>query len=101
MNEGTVVTFYSYKGGVGRSFALANVGTALASWGYRVLCIDWDLDAPGLTHYFEVADPAPGLIELVSAAGNEKSPDWHSYLCPVKLPLGDVKLDFITAGCQD
>ena len=49
---GTVVTFYSFKGGVGRSFLLANVATILANWGYRVLCIDFDLEAPGLEHYF-------------------------------------------------
>jgi MinD-like ATPase involved in chromosome partitioning or flagellar assembly len=50
--EGTVVTFYSYKGGVGRTFALANVATLLALWGYRILCVDWDLEAPGLSLYF-------------------------------------------------
>ena len=36
MSEGTIVTFYSYKGGVGRTFALANIGTLLSSWGYKV-----------------------------------------------------------------
>lgn len=44
---GTVVTFYSYKGGVGRTFALANTAATLCRWGYRTLCIGWDLDAPG------------------------------------------------------
>ena len=52
MSEGCVVTFYSYKGGVGRSFLLANVGATLSRWGYRVLCVDFDLEAPGLAHYF-------------------------------------------------
>jgi MinD-like ATPase involved in chromosome partitioning or flagellar assembly len=47
-----VVTFYSWKGGVGRSFALANVGVQLALSGMRVLLIDWDLEAPGLERYF-------------------------------------------------
>jgi cellulose biosynthesis protein BcsQ len=49
---GTVITFYSYKGGVGRSMAMANVGALLASWGKKVLMIDWDLEAPGLENYF-------------------------------------------------
>ena len=44
---GSIVTFYSYKGGVGRTFVLANTAVRLAQWGYHVLCIDWDLDAPG------------------------------------------------------
>ncbi len=46
-----IVTFYSYKGGVGRSMALVNVGELLADWGYRVLLCDWDLEAPGLERY--------------------------------------------------
>ena len=47
-----VITFYSYKGGTGRSMALANVAWILASNGKRVLAIDWDLEAPGLHRYF-------------------------------------------------
>ena len=47
-----VITFYSYKGGSGRSMALANVAWVLASNGERVLVIDWDLEAPGLHRYF-------------------------------------------------
>lgn len=48
-----VITFYSYKGGTGRSMALANVAWILASAGKRVLAIDWDLEAPGLHRYFQ------------------------------------------------
>lgn len=53
---GKVITFYSYKGGTGRSMALANVGVLLAqkwSSGQGVLLIDWDLEAPGLHRFFE------------------------------------------------
>jgi tetratricopeptide (TPR) repeat protein len=46
-----IVTFYSFKGGVGRSMALANVAEILADWGYRVIICDWDLEAPGLERY--------------------------------------------------
>ena len=74
-----VVTFYSYKGGVGRSMALANVAELLASFGYRVVVCDWDLEAPGLERYFVAnhADPDesrrsmdeylewPGLVDLL------------------------------------
>lgn len=49
---GTIVTFYSYKGGTGRSMALANVAWVLAASGARVLVVDWDLEAPGLHRYF-------------------------------------------------
>ncbi|HEX9940346.1 MAG TPA: tetratricopeptide repeat protein [Longimicrobium sp.] len=49
---GKVVTFYSYKGGTGRSMAMANVAWILASRGKRVIMLDWDLEAPGLHRYF-------------------------------------------------
>src|SRR5947209_8513582 len=57
MNEamGQVITFYSYKGGTGRSMALANVACLLAQQEHKgkgVLMIDWDLEAPGLHHFF-------------------------------------------------
>jgi cellulose biosynthesis protein BcsQ len=47
-----IITFYSYKGGTGRSMALANIAWVLASSGKRILAIDWDLEAPGLHRYF-------------------------------------------------
>ena len=50
--NGKIVTFYSYKGGTGRTMALANVGWILASAGLKVLVVDWDLDSPGLHRYF-------------------------------------------------
>ncbi|MFH9126359.1 FxSxx-COOH system tetratricopeptide repeat protein [Streptomyces griseoaurantiacus] len=49
--NGRIVTFYSYKGGTGRTMALVNVGWILASNGLRVLLVDWDLEAPGLHRY--------------------------------------------------
>jgi hypothetical protein len=49
---GRVVTFYSYKGGTGRTMALANAAWLLADNGYRVLAVDWDLESPGLHRYF-------------------------------------------------
>ena len=52
MAEGTVLTFYSYKGGVGRSMALANVAALLSLLNFKVLCVDWDVEAPGLHLYF-------------------------------------------------
>ena len=67
-----IVTFYSYKGGVGRSMALANVAQWLYLQGARVVMIDWDLEAPGLEAYFyeqrdelERVRSEPGLVDLV------------------------------------
>lgn len=65
----TIITFYSYKGGTGRSMALANVGCLLARQGKKVLMIDWDLESPGLHRYFRglseaTFDARSGLIEI-------------------------------------
>jgi tetratricopeptide (TPR) repeat protein len=49
-----IYTFYSFKGGVGRSMALANIAELLYNRGLRVLMIDFDLEAPGLERYFDV-----------------------------------------------
>ncbi|CAO5166914.1 CobQ/CobB/MinD/ParA nucleotide binding domain-containing protein [Frankia sp. AiPs1] len=48
-----VATFYSLRGGVGRSTALAHTAQLLAQE-HRVLCIDMDLEAPGLAALFDV-----------------------------------------------
>lgn len=50
------VTFYSFKGGVGRTTLLANVASELAAGGARVLVWDLDVEAPGL-HLFPGFEP--------------------------------------------
>lgn len=60
---GRIVTFYSYKGGTGRSMALANFAWIMAASGHRVLVIDWDLEAPGLHRYFRPFLIDPDLFE--------------------------------------
>jgi cellulose biosynthesis protein BcsQ len=82
--QGQIITFYSYKGGTGRTMALANIACILAERQQRndgkgVLMIDWDLEAPGLHRYFHsklpgennnaariesLHDSEPGLIDL-------------------------------------
>lgn len=60
------VAFYSFKGGVGRTLALANVAHALAARGKRVVVVDLDLEAPSLHRFpgFAGASPpdAPGFL---------------------------------------
>jgi Novel STAND NTPase 1 len=62
-----ICTFYSFKGGVGRSMALANVADILAKQGLSVLMIDFDLEAPGLEQYFAVSHSTirdhPGALD--------------------------------------
>ena len=103
MPKGSVVTFYSYKGGVGRTFVLANVAAALARWGYRVLCIDWDLEAPGLASYFESWTPhhRRGLLDLIEMMRDDASIDWSALAIDVKLPQSIGRLTLIPAGSND
>ncbi len=50
------VTFYSYKGGTGRTLLLANVAMLAARLGHKVVAVDLDLEAPGLGYkLFETA----------------------------------------------
>lgn len=59
-----IVTFYSFKGGVGRSTALAFVANILATRGRRVVMIDFDLEAPGLSMMY----PSPSLYPSIDSA---------------------------------
>lgn len=67
--EGRIITFYSFKGGVGRTMALANVAFLAARNGQRVLMMDWDLEAPGLGYYFRGLLDAPEARALKDAPG--------------------------------
>ena len=53
------ITFYSFKGGVGRTMALVNVGAQLARMGRKVLLVDFDLEAPGLETFDRLRPPQP------------------------------------------
>jgi MinD-like ATPase involved in chromosome partitioning or flagellar assembly/tetratricopeptide (TPR) repeat protein len=63
------ITFYSYKGGVGRTLALANIALYLSRFGQNVCIMDFDLEAPGL-HYkfpkiFKPSDIRGGLVDYI------------------------------------
>jgi cellulose biosynthesis protein BcsQ len=63
-----VVTFYSYKGGVGRSMAVVNIAYELAISGCRVLVVDFDLEAPGI-ETFNLPRPeteTKGVVDFVT-----------------------------------
>ena len=48
------VLFYSYKGGTGRTTDTANIAAVLAQRGHKVMCIDMDIEGPGLSVLFEL-----------------------------------------------
>jgi len=120
--NGRIATFYSYKGGTGRSMAMANVGWILASAGKRVLLIDWDLEAPGLHRYFHpfLEDTellsTPGVIDFFVAfatasrdRGQSSEEGWFqplASLLPYTIQLqwsfpGEGTLELVPAGRQD
>jgi MinD-like ATPase involved in chromosome partitioning or flagellar assembly/tetratricopeptide (TPR) repeat protein len=93
-----ILTFYSYKGGVGRSFCLANVAVQLARWGNRVLCVDFDLDAPGLHEYFRpfLGDTIDGgLVEVITGEA-----DWTEVVVSPVVPEA-AELHLLAAGRMD
>jgi MinD-like ATPase involved in chromosome partitioning or flagellar assembly len=115
-----IITFYSYKGGTGRSMALANAAWILASNGMRVLAIDWDLEAPGLHRYFQpfIDDKeltySEGVIDFVMRYARDavKPPtgdnDWYiplanlrRYACSLHYPFPKSgTVDLVPAGRQ-
>ena len=107
LGSGRIITFYSYKGGTGRTMAAANMAWILASNGRKVLLIDWDLESPGLHRYLRpfLADPdlthTAGLIDFACAAA-EASASLLEYVVPVdwKFPTGGL-IEFVAAGRQD
>ncbi|MDR3735268.1 MAG: AAA family ATPase [Acidobacteriaceae bacterium] len=93
-------TFYSYKGGVGRSLALANVAWLLANHPTepaRVLTIDFDLNAPGLHKVFgmEEHNDALGIVDFVQTFISEARIDSiSSYIHKTQFP----NIDILPAG---
>lgn len=110
--EPQTITFYSFKGGVGRTTALTHVAWILAMWGRKVVAVDLNLEAPGLSTAFNLA-PKPkygivdyfyersylpeGLAPSISVSqifGEVKITDATGRLFVV--PAGDLNLDYLS-----
>jgi len=112
---GNIITFYSYKGGTGRSMAVANVAWILASGGKRVLTVDWDLEAPGLHRYYApfLSDKdltaSDGLIDLLiefrdaTATSDDGASDekWHEAYADIAPFVVSLDWDFPSGGTLD
>jgi tetratricopeptide (TPR) repeat protein len=62
------ITFYSYKGGVGRTLALVNTANRLAEFGKKVCIMDFDLEAPGLNYKYKQninGEIRQGLVDYI------------------------------------
>ncbi|WP_131766016.1 P-loop ATPase, Sll1717 family [Candidatus Protofrankia californiensis] len=92
-----VVTFYSLRGGVGRSTALAYAARILARE-HRVLCVDMDLEAPGLAALFGVEEAltdGQGVVPLLVNIDLGAEPDITEHLVRVDR---DAELYLLPAG---
>ncbi|WLQ32985.1 FxSxx-COOH system tetratricopeptide repeat protein [Streptomyces castrisilvae] len=124
--DGSIVTFYSYKGGTGRTMALANIAWILAANGKRVLAVDWDLEAPGLHRFFHpflspsTLGATTGVIDLIidyawaATSPAQRADEWHREYARIQphavsltpealgweFPHGGA-LDFLSAGRQN
>lgn len=98
------VTFYSFKGGVGRTMALVNVAAQLAAEGKRVLMVDFDLEAPGLMSFdWDCANKETmGLVEYVTNYRETmEAPSVADYLCRSKIFPSGGELWIMPAGKHD
>jgi len=97
------VTFYSYKGGVGRTLALANIAYLLANdekESCKILLWDFDLEAPGLQQMFSVkwGQKKQGFVDLVyKYMSDAKIPEVASYIH--KTDVNNI--DILPAGYVD
>ncbi len=111
-----IISFYSYKGGVGRTQLVANLATYLCHHKKRkLLLIDWDIEAPGLDYFFKLnrKNISKGIIELFeeyTTAVSQKESNLNiddlplisnDYLIPLVHNNNNIKegqIDFLAAG---
>ncbi len=96
-----VATFYSLRGGVGRSTALAYTARILASHNRTVLCVDMDLEAPGLAALFGKEGEikaGQGLLSILLELDQGNRPDIAKHI----LRLADAEEIYgLPAGIPD
>ncbi len=98
------ITFYSYKGGVGRSLALSNIAKRLSEYNKKVCVLDFDLEAPGLQFKFNgYSRPViqKGIVDYIHnfcnhSSHTEKINDYAITLKPANQIFEPIK--FIASG---
>ena len=103
-----IISFFSFKGGVGRTTALAAFAVNLARAGRRVLVIDFDLEAPGVGTLFE---PTGGhgtsygvvdyLLESPVAPNNAIEIADYCNVCDDARIVGSGEIISVPAGAVD
>ena len=94
------INFFSYKGGVGRTFLTMQVSRCLAALGKNVVVADFDFDAPGIPGIFEYdyENIKGGIRELVLEYVNVSESDvdifkeFKRQLIDFMIPIDGVKV---------
>lgn len=88
LENGTrVVTFYSFKGGMGRTTALAAVALLLVKQGKNVMMVDTDIEAPGLaTLFFNEEMITRGVLDYLIEHGVNSEIHIADYVLDVTEP---------------
>lgn len=102
-NDIPVITFYSYKGGVGRSTTLASCASYLAiNNKKKIVILDCDFEAPGFTNFYLTDPSVPifsnGLIEYLTDENNSNKAISSYYWETSKLYSGEGEIFVFPAG---
>jgi septum site-determining protein MinD len=62
---GVSIGIFSLKGGVGKTTAVVSLGSAIASFGKKVLLIDGNISSPNLGLHLEIVDPEFSLQDVL------------------------------------
>lgn len=97
-----VLTFFSYKGGVGRTTSLALTASFLARQGKNVFVIDCDFEAPGLINFFNSAQSdncKGGIIEYLNDKAFDEKSSIKDYIYNIeKSYSGSGIINLMSAG---
>ncbi len=83
--SGKLVSFYSFKGGVGRTTTMMMAAIGAARRGKKVVVLDFDLEAPGVSSFFpEESLSQYGILDfLVESNVYQEEINIDEYLYPV------------------
>jgi MinD-like ATPase involved in chromosome partitioning or flagellar assembly len=98
------ISFFSYKGGVGRTMALTNMAMRLVEFGKSVMILDFDLEAPGvpfkMKRYVTNDQVKSGIVDYIHEFSKlGRIADIKDYVMTLpKNNLGDENMWFLPAG---
>lgn len=97
------VTFYSYKGGVGRTLLMVNLARYLMSRGKKLVLLDCDLEAPGLHYKFDyekvTSKVSVGVVDFFHQFKRDETlPDMSEMLLEAQTHESGGSIHIVPAG---